>query len=124
MSSSGSYKPWQVALTLVGALGIGALCLWMRFNPETQARIEATDKARRSAAERERDAEVKKKALEEHRLEAGPQSTRSSPDGYLDYHGGYPSYDYVADDDGDGPQCKRGKRCGNSCISVDKTCHK
>ena len=23
-----------------------------------------------------------------------------------------------------GPQCKKGKRCGNACISVKDTCHK
>lgn len=25
---------------------------------------------------------------------------------------------------GAGPQCKKGKRCGNSCISVKDVCHK
>ena len=25
---------------------------------------------------------------------------------------------------GAGPQCKKGKRCGNACISVKDTCHK
>jgi hypothetical protein len=23
-----------------------------------------------------------------------------------------------------GPQCKKGKRCGNACIAMDKVCHK
>jgi cytoskeletal protein RodZ len=115
------YKPWQVAIVLVVALGLGAIFLWSNLNPEAREATKARNDAVRRAAERERDAEAKKKKLENRQLESGSLSTPSASDGFYDYHGGYESYGPTSVG---GPRCKRGKPCGNSCIAVDKTCHK